>query len=85
MVTVLTVWNGPERSGTVQNDLERSEKVVHGHVTFSAKNERFTVFILHDRSMNVFDRFEIVFKRPGMDSGKLSRSRFKNERSTVLL
>ena len=38
-------WNGPEQSGTVRNQLERSEKVGNGHVTFSAKNERFTEII----------------------------------------
>jgi hypothetical protein len=49
-----TVRNGPERSGTERNGSERSEKFGHGnvtvtsrdghgHVTFSAINERFTV------------------------------------------
>ncbi len=49
MVTV-TVMDGhghgngrSKRSGTVRNDLERSENIGHGHVTFSAKNEKFTV------------------------------------------
>ena len=39
-------WNGPERSGTKWNGQERNEtkrNEVEQTVTFSAKNERFTV------------------------------------------
>ncbi len=36
--TVETVWNGTERSGTVRNDLERSEKFGHGHVTITSRS-----------------------------------------------
>ena len=28
-----TNWNGTERTGTVRNELERSENIGHGHVT----------------------------------------------------
>ncbi len=43
-----TIWNGSERSGTVLNDLNEVKNLVtgrsrHGHVTFSAINERFTI------------------------------------------
>ena len=41
-----TVRNDLERFGTVRNGSERSEKFGHGHVTFSAINERFTVLRL---------------------------------------
>ena len=34
-----------KRSGTVRNEVKRNETVDHGHGTFSAKNERFTVTI----------------------------------------
>ena len=49
-VTVMDGRNGLERSGTVRNGSERSgtkwkiwSRDGHGHVTFSAINERFTV------------------------------------------
>jgi hypothetical protein len=34
-----------KRSGTKWNETKRSETVDHGHGTFPAKNERFTVNI----------------------------------------
>ncbi len=49
MVTV-TVMDGHghvdgrlKRSGTIWNEVKRNERVDHGHGTFPAKNERFTV------------------------------------------
>ncbi len=41
--TVETVWNGSERSGTKWKYWSRSR---HGTVTFSVKNERFTVWYI---------------------------------------
>ncbi len=57
--TVETVWNGPERSGTVLNEVEQSgtkwkswSRSRHGTVTFSVKNERFTVVNLSRKFRN---------------------------------
>ncbi len=44
-VTVMDGWNGLERSG---NETKQSGTNGHGTVTFSAKNERFTVIILFE-------------------------------------
>jgi hypothetical protein len=38
--TVETVLNGPEPTGTVRNDLERSENIGHGYVTVTSRDGR---------------------------------------------
>ena len=42
-----TIWNGTERFGTIWNEVKNlvtgRSRDGHGHVTFSAINERFTV------------------------------------------
>jgi hypothetical protein len=38
-----TIWNEVKRSGTDRNEVKRNETVDHGHGTFPAKKERFTV------------------------------------------
>jgi hypothetical protein len=56
-VTLMDGWNGPERSGTKRNETKRSGTNGHGTVTFSAKNERFTV----EKNKKIFFNFKINF------------------------